>query len=434
MKFLNSKFKILYSIAGQAAIVSVLFFVAVTTVLTIGISSIALKEEFESRSSVASKKAYFISEAAQEDIIYRMIKNKPIGQSVTLSLGEDTATALIVNAGLGKKDIVATGNSGKNIRKTRASLLVGEGASFVYGVQVGNGGLFMENTSSVLGNVFSNGPIVGRNSNIVRGEAISAGSAGLIDGIHATSSAYAHTISNSLIDGDAHYQNISQTTVLGQLFPGSIDQEPKQFPITDEMITNWKIAAEAGGVISSPCPYLIKDDTTLGPIKINCDVKISGSPTLTLTGNIWVVGNIDITNTPTLITDASLHNISAVLIADNPSNRLTSSKIELENSSKFFSSEQSGSYILFVSQNNSAELGGSERAIEIGNTAQGDVVLYAPHGEVLLQNNITLREVTGYKVHLKNSAAVEYTMGTQNLLFSTGPSGGYEIVDWKEIE
>ncbi|MDP3725921.1 MAG: hypothetical protein Q8R36_01855 [bacterium] len=420
--------------SGQAAIISILFFVAVTAVLAVSTSSSALKEEFASRSGVLGKKGYFLSEAAQEDAIYRIFTGKPIGQSVTLSLGGDTATTTITNVGLDRKDITAAGNSGKNTRKTQVSLLVGEGTSFVYGVQVGAGGLVMENNSSVLGNVFSSGPITGQNNNIVQGDVISAGPVGLIDGVHATSSAYAHTISDSLIEGDAHYQNISETTVLGQLFPGSLDQESKPLPITDEMIANWEVAAEAGGVISSPCTYEIKNNITLGPIKINCDVNISGSPTITLTGNVWVVGNINMSNSSIIRADTSMGNKSVVVIADKPSNRLTSSTIELENNVEFFGSGEPGSYVLFVSQNNSAESGGGNKAIEIENSAKGEVILYAPHGEVLLKNNVNLREVTAYRIRLQNNATVSYNMGLQNLLFSTGPSGGYQIIDWKEIE
>ncbi len=420
--------------SGQAAVVATLFFVAVTLVLVVGTSSSALKEESASRSHAVGKKGYFLSEAGQEEVIYRFVTGKPVPETVFLSINGDTATITVADAGIDRKDITAVGNSGKNIRKTLVSLLTGEGTSFVYGVQVGDGGLIMENTSSVTGNVFSSGPVLGHNSNIIRGDVISSGSSGIIDGVHATSSAYAHTIQDSLIEGDAYYSTIMNTTVGGQLFPGSPDQDAAALPISDDMIAQWELGAEAGGMISSPCPYEIKSDVTIGPVKINCNVVISGSPTVTLAGNVWVVGTIDIKNSPTVAVDASLGDASVVVIADDPSNRLTGSTIEMENSTEFFGSGQSGSYIIFISQNNSAEAGGDEEAIEIQNSARGDVILYAGHGEITLQNSVKLKEVTGYKVHLKNSAVVEYATGLQNILFSTGPSGGYQIVDWKEIE
>ena len=45
---------------------------------------------------------------------------------------------------------------------------------FHYGVQVGEGGIVMENSSQVVGNVFSNGRIVGK-IQLVKGDIISAG-------------------------------------------------------------------------------------------------------------------------------------------------------------------------------------------------------------------------------------------------------------------
>ena len=218
----------------------------------------------------------------------------------------------------------------------------------------------MENSSQIAGNVFSSGPIAGENSNLVKGDIISAGPAGTINGVHATGTVYAHSISNSDIDKDAYYATISNTTVDGVEYPNSPDQATSSLAITDAMIEAWKAAA-AVSVISSPCPYNIKDDITIGPVKINCNLEISGSPTITIAGPVWVNGNIEIDNSPTIKLASSLGANSVAVIADNPSNRTTSSKIELGNSTQFQNSGTEGSYILFVSQNNSAQNGGSEK-------------------------------------------------------------------------
>ena len=120
------------------------------------------------------------------------------------------------------------------------------------------------------------------------------------------------------------------------------------------------------------------------------------------------------------------------MIADNPSDRLTSSKAKITNSAEFFGAGL-GSYILVVSQNESAENGGSEKAIEVENSANGDLLIYASHGEILLQNSVSLKEVTGYKIRIKNSAEVIYETGIASLLFTSGPSGGFSIDSWLEI-
>ena len=367
-----------------------------------------------------------------EDVSYRIIKSKNYDNAETLTLDGYIASSVIVDSD-GAKEVTATGNASSHIRKIKTRLITGTGVSFHYGVQVGEGGIIMENSSQIAGNVFSSGPIAGENSNLVKGDIISAGPAGTINGVHATGTVYAHSISNSDIDKDAYYATISNTTVDGVEYPNSPDQATSSLAITDAMIEAWKAAA-AVSVISSPCPYNIKDDITIGPVKINCNLEISGSPTITIAGPVWVNGNIEIDNSPTIKLASSLGANSVAVIADNPSNRTTSSKIELGNSTQFQNSGTEGSYILFVSQNNSAQNGGSEKAITAENSMSGEVLVYAGHGEILLKNNISLREVSAYKIRLSNSAQVIYKAGLVNLLFTSGPSGGYSIDGWQEIQ
>ena len=277
--------------------------------------------------------------------------------------------------------------------------------------------------------------MTGENSNLVKGIVVSAGSFGFIDGVHATGTVYAHTIRDSDIDGDAYYQTISGTTVGGALHPGSADQATSSLAISDEQIAEWESDAAAGGTISSPCPYKITDTATLGPKKIACDMEISGNGyALTLNGPLWIVGNLTISNGPTIKVASSLGGASVPIIADKPSNQTTSSKIELQNSAVFQGSGSTDSYVLMISHNKSAKQGGSETAIDLKNSIDGDLLVYAPHGEVLIQDSVNVKEASGYRIRLKNSAEVIYETGLANLIFTSGPSGGYMIESWKETE
>ena len=265
----------------------------------------------------------------------------------------------------------------------------------------------------------------------MRGDVISAGPNGLVSGIHATSSVYAHTITNSTIDKDAYYQTISGSSVVGVSYPSSPDQATSTLPIDDALVTDLENEAAAGGTISSPCPYIISSDTTIGPKKINCDLEINDD-TVTLTGPIWVNGNIDIKNTAIIRASSSLGSQSVAMIADKATNRTTSSKVSLQNSATFYGSGTAGSYIMLLSQNNSAELGGSEKAIDVKNSVSGALLVYAGHGEVTLENNVNLKEVSAYKLRLKNSATVVYETGVASPLFSGGPSAGWNVEVWSE--
>lgn len=418
---------------GQVLILAALFFLVISLTVGVGVAAPVVNQVESVRSIAQGAESLYGAEGVLQDVLYRLRKGLAVGTVETLHYGTHSATATTTTVADGK-EVAAAGNRGGYLRKNKAHLLEGSGVSFPYGTEVGEGGLILENNSSVAGSVYSNGPILGSGSNLIKGDTISAGPSGRIEGVHATSSAYAHTIEDSTIDRDAYYQTISNTTVLGTLHPASPDQATTTLPISDSQIAEWESDAAAGGTISSPCPYKIEDDATVGPKKIACDLEISGSPTVTLQGALWVAGTILVKTTATLKVDPALGSKSILVIADNPSNQTTSSKITLDNSVVFEGSGSSGSYVLMLSQNKSAEQGGGEKAIDVKNSVGGDFLVYAGHGEILLQNNIHVKEVSAYRIRLKNSAEVRYETGLASLIFTAGPSGGYVFDKWREVE
>jgi hypothetical protein len=60
--------------------------------------------------------------------------------------------------------------------------------------------------------------------------------------------------------------------------------------------------------------------------------------------------------------------------------------------------------------------------------------VYAGHGEIELQNNTDLTEITAYRVRLINSTEVVYDTGLANSVFVTGPGGSYTVDTWQEVE
>ncbi|MBI2087024.1 MAG: hypothetical protein HYT69_02530 [Candidatus Zambryskibacteria bacterium] len=423
--------------AGQAMIVATIFFLVISLALILGLTGPVLRQRAIASDLISSRQSYFLAEAGLEDVLYRLKTGQPVSSTEVLNIGGGIATTITTDTSDGKQ-IVATADINEAVRKVRTNITIGSGASFHFGVQAGAGGVIMENTSSILGNVYSNGRVIGSGplNNIVRGSIVSAGANGLIEKLHATSSAYAHTIKESEIDGDAYYQTIFNTTVLGISYPGSPDQSVSVLPISDEQIEEWEQVALDGGTISSPCPYKITGTATIGPVKINCDLEITGNNyTVTLNGNVWVKGNIIIRNSPTIRAASAFGNKGVVAIADNPSNPITSGVILIENSAVFQGSGSPGSYVLMISGNRSAQQGwGSLAAMDVKNSVSGNLLVYAGHGEIRLHNSVNLKEVSAYRIRLKNTAQIVYDTGITNLLFDSGPSGGYEILNWREIE
>ena len=409
------------------------FFMIISLSTVFTLSSASLFAVKNAAQETRSKKTYYSAESGQEDALYRLLTNKQVPLSGTIFINGATTTTTVTDIADGK-EIVSAGTTGTENRKVKTRITKSIGASFFYGVQTGQGGFLMENSSAVNGNLYANGKIEGDNTAVVRGDVVSAGPSGEVDGIHATSSVWAHNIKNSTIEKNAYYQTISNTTVSGTSYPGTQDQATTSLPISDAAIEEIKTAAASGGVHTSPCPYTISSDITIGPKKINCDLTIQGTPTVTLDGHLWVSGNIEIQNSAVIKAGSALGNESVAIIADNPSNRTTSSKIFLENSTQYLGSGATSSYVLMVSQNNSGENGGSEVAIDFKNSATGKLIVYAGHGIITLQNSSSLKEVTAYKIHLKNSSTVTYESGLNSLLFSSGPGGTWEVTSWTETQ
>jgi len=421
---------------GAALLLVVVFTMLASLLAVIGIGRAAHYDTLRARVNTHSIQAYYTSESGLEDVVYRMRKGMMVSLSPNtevLFLGGASATTTITQVST-LVTVQSVGAKSALYRTGKVLLRVGGGASFNYGLQAGNGGISMFNSSSVTGNIYSNGPVSGAGSSMIYGDVVSASTTGLVTGVHATGSVYARTIQSSTINKNAYYQTISGTIVGGTSYPGSVDQEVQPLPITDARIDELKAAAESGGVISSPCPYKITTSQTIGPAKITCDLEISGTgDIITLGGPIWVTGNIIFKNSQTIKVATSLGSYSVALIADNPSDRLTSSKISIENSTSFQGSGTTGSYVALISQNNSSENGGSEVAIGAQNSVSGDLLIYAAHGLIEVANSIQLKEVTAHKIRLTNTANVIYENGLKSVLFSSGPSGGYTIDAWEEV-
>ncbi len=330
----------------------------------------------------------------------------------------------------------------------QANVVLGTGISFHYGVQAGQGGFELRNSSSITGNVFSSGSITGA-GNFIYGDVVSAGPDGLIDGIHATGTAWAHNIRESssnptIIDKDAYYVNIdADVDVLGTGYPDSPDQDEIPLPISDEQIEEWKADAAVGGeMLESECDSYasstntctISSSMSLGPKKIpfNLLVKTSAG-VLTVTGPLWVVGNITMQTGPTIRMDPSLGSSNVAVIADNPSNPGGSGIIDVGQTTTFEGSGAPGSFVFLISQNNSAETGGTTDAFTMNQGASA-LVAYASHGQITLSQSVSVKEVTAYKIILTQSANVTYDTGLPSVLFESGPSGGYDVIDWLEVE
>lgn len=429
---------------GQTMLLMVLIVTIISSTLIFGLNRPIVDEIKMSSELLRSRQSFFLAEAAAEDMAYRFINSFGTFSNSTITLGGNTAQAIVTDVG-GSKIINSQGNVKNAKRKASIVLDAGSGMSFPYGIHVGIEGLYF-NFGRINGSVFSNGPIVGTGSNfnnMIMGDAISAGNAGLIDNVKVFKSAYAHNINEAAIEEDAYYGCPTCLTgtgfftyVHGDSFPNSPDQELVPPPLSDETLDGWETDIEALGVINVSCPggtYTVPTFASFGPGKLNCNLVISGGTIVTIDGPVWVNGNITINGNLSVDTSPSLLNQSVLLIADNPSNRTTGSKIDVSGSAQLHGYGSNGRIVL-TSRNRSAEDGGAEIAINSVGAPVGEFSLYAPHGHIKLEGAqiVTLDGLSARKLTI-SGPTVNYQTGIQNPLFTLGPEGGYHIADWNEV-
>lgn len=428
---------------GQIIILNTLFFLGISIILIAGVAEPVVSHISSSQSIVSSKLSFLASQSAMQEAYYRLKTGKNLGSSQMITFASSSALITVVTTSTGK-NITVNGTSSDYRRDLQLNLLFGTGVSFHYGVQSGQGGFVMQNSSTITGNIFSGGSVLG-SGNTVFGDVISAGSTGCIsgnsasnisgclNGINVTGTAFAHTIWNSSVSGDAYYStDKSGTTVSGISHPNSTDQVTSPLPLSDAQITAWENEAQTNNTVNCSGTYQIKNTTVLlNATKYTCDLDIKNS-TVTLNGPIWATGNITV-ETGSVVQISPSQGIKSVpMIADNPSNQSGSGIIDTQNGSTFLGSGSPGSFVFMISQNNSAETGGSVDAVLMSQGSSA-MVAYAGHGLITLAQTVNIKEATAYKILLKNSANVTYDSGLPSVLFSAGPGGGYDIQSWTEI-
>lgn len=446
---------------GASIILFVLFFMFISTAVSFSVSRSVYSSLLGYRLIEQTKQAHFAAESLGEDVAYRNMAamNVDMIETATLFNVEVTATSTS-DAINGLLFVEAEGDKNDVYRQNQIVLVEGVGASFNYGIQTGQGGILLENGSSVSGNVFSNGSIVGNKSGSgakVYGSVISAGPTGWIEEVSATGSVWAHTIHDVISEGDAYYVVEDSASVVwgvrncpGCTSPGDVDITPADqatatMPIPDDVIEMWEDNLDSGGtLIAATDPecaagptvgtYTISSDAEIGNVKIECNLEVTGPSTdLILTGPVWVVGNVEIDQVNTVTASTSMSGKTVQLIADDRSDRANSGKFTIAKTVFVEVSGDPNSNIKLISMNDAAATGGTEIAFTLTNSIDGNVSLYAPHGAIELSNNQTFESLTGYQIYLRTGADVIYDSGLKNELFDSGPGGGYTITDWIEI-
>jgi Tfp pilus assembly protein PilX len=416
---------------GIAAIYITFLVLTVVFTIAINISILTHNEQRITRNIVKSSQAYFASEAGLEDILLRVTSGMNWSNSYTLNVGDNTTSIVLSDIIGGIRTITSTGDASNRTRKVQAIYKIStDEISFYYGAQIGEGGMVMDNNTWVRGNVFSNGTVsskvVGAGS--IEESIVVAGNGNKIIGLNIGKDAKAFTCEDSVIGGTLTY--VSSGGAVQNCTAGDLINEqpneilPKDLPISQNQIDEWKQAAEDGGVIVGDYTIPINETRNIGPQKIEGNLVLNNGSVLNMTGTVWVTGSITINNGSVIKLDPSSYGLnSGIIIADGTI--LAKPGIVLTGSGS------NESYLLLLSTNSSLDF--ANPAINIENNTEA-AIFYANQGIITLSNNIEVREVTAYKVYLKNNTEIIYEAGLENASFSSGPGGSWEVISWKEIE
>jgi hypothetical protein len=259
-----------------------------------------------------------------------------------------------------------------------------------------------------------------------------------LDRVNVTGTLKADAITNATIGTDAYYQSISGSTVGGATFAGSPTPPEIRLPLSSSTIALWKAQAASGGTINGNCGSggvagCNTASFTIGPKKVNGNLLLDNNQTLTLTGTLWVTGNIDIENNSEVRCHPSYGNKSCSLIADG--------YIDVNNNGTFSGSGSLGSFVLALTTKDGC-LGTSgvgcapgNYGITVSNNVDG-ALFYAADSFVGIVNNAEVTAVVGYGLELSNNGAIRYDNAVMSMVIASGATttiSGWDITQWSEF-
>ncbi|MEK7647296.1 MAG: hypothetical protein AAB378_02910 [Patescibacteria group bacterium] len=387
MNFLTAYFSLNFK-KGQALLITVVFFVFISLAMAFGVTSPAVKESVISRDLISSKKSYFLAEAGEEDVLYRIMRGKNYSSTEILSLDGFAATTTVVSSEGGSRlDVVADASIVGKVRKLRSVLVEDVGTVFNYASQVGDLGVDMSSNAEIKGNVFSNGNIVGASNSKIEGDALAVG---------------AISSPSPIVTG---------TKTAGV--------DPVGLPSLD--IDYWKARANINNnPINGDAEYN-SGSQTLGPRQINGSLRLNNSAALTIAGPLYITGNLEMNNNTDMYLSGAFGSDGTVIVVDG--------LITFNSNSEVHSTSASPKgYIIF------AGLHSGSGAIVLNSNAEIKAVVYALNGWVDINSNGEVVSLSGQGVRLGSNAELKYDLGLRDRRLTGGPSGGWLINSWRETE
>ncbi len=244
----------------------------------------------------------------------------------------------------------------------------------------------------------------------------------------------ADTISNCIVTEDASYNTNLGCLLWGNEYsPTTPPNDPTYLasPISGANIDTWKSDATAGGVITTG-NLILADGDSVGPGVIDGNLTIEAGATVTLGGTVYVKGNIDIGEGATL-------NLGISYGTDGSGAVISDGWIDLENNVILNSPRIGTGHLMLLTTANCDNYYGlltcnsDNAAITVNNSVVADI-LVAPYGLIKMNNNTEAVSLIANTLWLNNNIVLNYELGLININFTSGPSGSWGVESWREVE
>lgn len=241
------------------------------------------------------------------------------------------------------------------------------------------------------------------------------------------------TISGVSINGIANASVVNSSTVSGNLYcqTGSGNNKscdasqptpsPLGMPISAANIQTWKDEASTGTIRNSSWSLGGSTATsTSGAMKIVGNLTVSAGATLTLGGPLYVTGNIYVDG------GARIQLASSYGTGDE---KIIATRVELSGGGLITGNGQAGSYMIVIADGVD---NGTNYAIEASG-GTGSVVLIAPNGTIEFTGGASAKAAVAYRMVMSGGTTLVYETGLADISFTSGPSGAWNVDNWKEI-
>lgn len=438
--------------SGQASLVLVLILglVSIMSVLassTLSVSNVQIEETITD-----SNQAWYAAWSGIDEIMYRLRAHQEFGESYSVGFNlSNGATVSASIVGDSSQKIVRSSGFAKGVIKSLEVTIASSSskASFVFAAQAGDGGFELEGNTTVTGsggtpgNVYSNGPVLGIKANAgnagskILGSVWAVGNIGGLSsptagGLYIQKNAWANTLTACLVGGNVRASVPPTNCPYSGSFAISVPPIPAALASVDA--SYWKNKALEGGTWNGDCNIASTDGTdcsagtrSIGNRKIDGDFNVPSGVNVTVTGPMWVKGDVNIAQNNTLFTSEEVGKNSIMIVASDSDNPAIKGRVVTSSNVQFNRNSQ-GSGIIFISENRSVDC--SFPAIDMtSNTAT--VVFVAIDGCINVGSNSQINGILGKKIHIKNNSTIIYDPNLARAIV-VPDSGGWNVVNIRE--